>query len=217
MIRKILLGFFITTSLYSHAQENKNKFVVNANIQFNPTNNPINFGGASIGYFFTNNFSVGITGNQRKDISKFEQNNQNMTIRTTLETTDSYTGAFARYNQLFKNDRLGFFLDLNTVYMFRKYTRKEIYDTPNNSNQTITLKDNGYRLALSPGIIYFINHWFSMEATLGDISYVTISQNDPNGIHKKSSEFNSSLFTSGIRLGLSFYFGCKKTEVKSSE
>jgi hypothetical protein len=212
MIRKSFLCILVVLSSYSFSQENKNKFVANATIQLTSgSSGPVNMGGVYLGYFFTNSLSFGITGYQSQDRSLYRDETVWQTYSKEEVSLANFSGAFIRYNHSFKN-KFGVFVSLNPGYRWNKLT---ITETTNSfGTEAVSkrfTKGNGLSVGLHPGIIYFVNKQFSAEVTLGHISYITNFSKESESVYiQKDAVFETSFFTSGLNLGVSFYFGCKK-------
>ena len=217
MIKKYITGLLLALSVYSYSQENKNKFVANATIQFNYWNgsNTINLGGVNMGYFISNHFALGISGNYSREKSNSATKELNYSSFTENTTSSSYSGIFARYNYVPAGNKLGFFFNFGSGYSLTtiKLNHRTIYDDIS-FEQTNVQKRHGFNIALSPGIIYFINKRFSTEATLGNIAFRTEFSKDvsPTEATYRYTNFETRFFTSYLMIGFSYYFDCKKNE-----
>jgi hypothetical protein len=211
-MKKIFTTFLLLSTALVYAQDNKNKFVVNANLSVsNGSNNSLGLGGFNIGYFFTNQFSIGVTANYNGSIHHFSQEAISSYPVTSLSTDkylNNFVGVFARYNFVPKN-KFSFFLSLNNSFFWYTFKHESIFIANGyEDHYTSTGYSKGYRINLNPGIIYFFHPKFSTEITLGSVFYTTERATDIN-FFRKASGFGTDLFTSGFNLGFSYYFGCK--------
>lgn len=217
-MKKILIGLFLLPIVFANAQENKNKFVVNGNLRVSYYfDNPLQLDGFSIGYFPTDHFSIGITGrySNTKDTYNYEDV-MNYHNSNKSQQSENFAGAYARYNFASKS-KFSFFLYLNNSYRWNKYKNEYTY-----LSNGIEIKNSsdafskGYNVSLAPGIIYFIHPKFSAEISLGSIFYQYNKQKDiVNPEISKNSSIGAGFLTSGLNIGLSYYFSCKnKNEEK---
>lgn len=219
-MKKIFTGLLLLSVSFTKAQESKNEFVVNANMGVSyPNGTPgMRLSDFNLGYFFTNNFSLGITGNHWNYTSKYNSTEQFDFASSTVERRSiNFLGFFARYNFIPKN-RFGFFLTLNNKFNWDKINYTRTYTVFGDTDTyTSKSKSKGYEVGLNPGIIYFFHPKFSAEIALGSISYRTTYQNSNDTNNKaiaRESGFNTVFFTAGFNIGFSYYFGCKS---KNSE
>lgn len=218
-MKKILIGLFLLPLIFANAQENKNKFVVNGNLDISyGGNNGIGLGGFNIGYFLTDHFAIGITGGVGNNINN---NSSELSLSNREENkqkrSENCAGVFARYNFTPKN-KFSFFLNLDNSLTWHKYKNEYVYESyGNKSISTTTNQTKGYTISLNPGIIYFFHPKFSAEITLGSISYkiqksTNTSSSPGNPTISSISTYNGGgarFFTTGINIGFSYYFGCK--------
>jgi hypothetical protein len=213
MIKKILTGLFLLPIIFANAQENKNKFVVNANLAlFYGGNYPLGLGGFNFGYFLTDHFSIGITGNYDayKDSRNYKNDVSNYHSLNKNDRTDNFAGAFARYNFSPKN-KFAFFLSLENAYFWNKFKEEYVVTTVNGVEISSIYEGStkGNTVSLSPGIVYFIHPKFSAEIGLGSVYYSIRKQYGMNSAYSKINGFGTNFFTSGLNIGVSYYFGCK--------
>jgi len=222
MIKKILTGLFLLPIIFANAQENKNKFVVNGNldVSYGGTNS-LRLGGFNIGYFPTDHFSIGLTGRAGSDIFN---NSKELSLSNREEEiqkrSDHFAGIFARYNFESKN-KFSFFLSLNNVFTWNKQKSESTSEANGiKSRQSIENLSRGYTISLHPGIIYFFHPKFSAEVTLGSVSYSIQKLNETSSYTNlpttKTVYINdgvsANFFTEGLNLGFSYYFGCKSKD-----
>lgn len=213
MKKKILTGLFLLSIALANAQENKNKFVVNANLGIsNGNNNTLGLGGFNIGYFLTNEVSIGITGNYNNSSRSSHYENIYSNATTRSKRSENFVGTFVRYNFVPKN-KFSFFLSLTNSYTNYRFKDQYIQININNGSEELVTADGfskGYTLSLIPGIVYYIIPKFSAEITFGSVFYRTEQQKGDNYAGSvKNSGVGSDLFTSALNIGISYYFNCK--------
>ncbi len=226
----ILLSLF--TQL--NAQENKNNWMINGNMDFfqndysdankshfSSSKNKLTYvyTGSNLGYFITNNFAVGIL-NQYYSNTNTNKEVDTLIQYTVKEKMRSYTtGVYARYNHMINKRKFGFFLQLETDYTWQKYNANILKE---NSNEILTRSSTGYSVSLTPGLVYFINHKFSVETSLGNVGFNSFKGNDFDELDMKQNQINFYLTTrlslSSINFGFTYYFGGNKPlEKKNNE
>lgn len=235
MIKKIFFAALLLTNAAIYAQENKGKFMINGNGNFakykthkdyglgtnnsydktNQTNGNVNL---NFGYFLSNHFAIGVSGGYSGQINKQEFVNPS-SPNTNLYKSYTYSaGIFARYNCMIKESKFGFLFQLNANYDFEKNHTKITYATNPNPSTDFGGKTVGSTTALRPGVIYFINQKFSLETLLGSVYYQqavkTIENNET--YKEKNSNFGLDLSMTSIYIGITYYFGGKKTESSKS-
>lgn len=209
-MKKIFTGLFLLFIAFASAQENKNKFVVSANLSTYPNYNTISPGPFYLGYFLTDHFSLGGTGRFSTYKSTFSMEDRiDYHYLNKARSLDNSIGVFARYNFPQKN-KFALFLLLTNSYHWFTFKRESISKSTGYEYIDIsTGSSKGYAISLTPGIIYFIHQKFSTEIALGGISYSTERIKQPDQTTNNYSGINAALFTSGFNLGFSYYFGLK--------
>jgi hypothetical protein len=230
MIKKYLTAILLVMSIYGYSQENKNRFMINGNVQYFHSNDQYKYSpgiytndflnsrstaGVNFGYFISNNFALGIS----ESISKFlyastSEYQTNPNYSSSYSSINKDCGIFARYNQVIHSSKFGFFLNLYTGYSWYDMNSSNTYQDPN-SGQITNKKYSRYtglKVSLDPGIIYFINSKFSVESTLGSVFY-QIGKSKQNDIYvtDKITELGASFSLRTVSLGFSYYFGGKKS------
>jgi hypothetical protein len=117
---------------------------------------------------------------------------------------------------MIKESKFGIFLQLDNSYSFGKndnVTTLESLNYPPIVNRNF-LKGTGFKLGLTPGLLYFINNKISIETTIGEISYQSFNWENKiqNNLKNKNNGFHASIANSTILFGLTFYFGGIKLE-----
>jgi outer membrane protein W len=147
----------------------------------------------SVGFFVTDNISIGgrigytsATGDQdvTGDGDIFE-----------VKTSTIEVGAFGRYYTTPSSD-FSFFGELGVAYMSQK---SELTDVDGSDSTT-----NGFGIALSPGVSYFISSNFALEASIGALSYTSVKP-DADGA-ESTNTFGLNVDLTNINLGLVYKF-----------
>lgn len=229
---RLFLILLISCALPGLAQENKGKFMINGlgsygmkrntedqdNTAWRVNNYTRNRSAElNFGYFLSNHFAIGITGNLYKGDAKNETTFASRDQRI-VEYTDAYTraGIFARYNQPFGKSKFGLFFYLQGTTIWQHSKQEE---TSFNANSTqiyhtqSSSKWYGYQTVFCPGFFYFIRSYLSIETNLGALSYRFDQNTDKVN---KSKQLLSTFSISNVYLGLTFYFGNRKQAKNSS-
>ena len=158
----------------------------------------------TVGHFLADNFAIGVgvgyegTTRERELTNGYRRNCDNGIV----------VEPFARkYFTL--SDKLYFFGQLSVPMVFGKETREEVYhDFPADSNTTEG-KFSSFGVALKPGLDYFFNKNWSVEATIGEFGYQT-KKYDTEGA-KSTDNINLGFNLDHVTLGVKYVFGSKKT------
>lgn len=143
-----------------------------------------------VGLFVTDNIAIGAmigyksTTEDQFDVAAYE-----------LKTNALAVGAFARYYATPKSD-FSFFGELGAAYV----TSTSETDLPGSTEY----KQNGFAVALSPGVSYFISNNFALEASIGALQYST-SKPDVDGA-ESTNNFGLELNLTDIQFGLVYKF-----------
>jgi hypothetical protein len=206
MQKKLLLILMLAgPALVSHAQVEKNDWLLGGSFSFGTNSNNSNNGSNSssftgsnsnlnpdLGWAVGKNSVIGLRGgisvSTNKDASGSKQ------------TYDSYlAGAFWR--KFFPiNDKVGWYGDLSAAYSLSK--NKNTYSEP---SPTLTTSSKGYRAGLSPGIYYKPGKKIFLNAGFGGLTYSYYKNNSDDIIPANSFSSKSSNF--GINLLNYFSFG----------
>jgi hypothetical protein len=237
MIQQFLIFNLLLLSIYAYPQQNKNKIMINGNFNYNQSNLNNDFtsnqGGnyfeyirngkvnLNVGYFISNNFALGVKGSFERLVDRNNSEDASKTnFHRVTETQDLYaSGLFARYHYMFWDDKLGILFQVSGTYDWGKELRHII--TYNNMGTTHSFDEHirisGFSTGFQPGAIYFINQRFSVETSIGNLSYsLQESKNKESRSHFIGSDFNANFSMSTLYFGLTYYFGGRK-EVKSAE
>ena len=179
--------------------------------------------GLNFGYFISNNLVVGIVGSfQYNGYSNayIFTNNGSINKSNNKQTYISYSsGVYMRYYKIIGKSNFAFFSEINGSYIWGNSLEKSVYGNLPNPDQTSEKKGKtiGYLVGFKPGITYFINDKFGIEASFGNINYrIQNTKYTRNGIasgNDRTNGTNASLSLSTLYFGVSYYFGEKK-EVK---
>ena len=117
--------------------------------------------------------------------------------QTDLESFD--VGAFSRY-YFQPNRNFSIFLDFNITQNYTTLSR-DVGNSYYYSNSTIEkTKFKGTAVAFAPGLNYFLNTHFAIEAIWGSIKYETSRKDEENS--ESLNSFNIGLSLEDITLGL---------------
>jgi hypothetical protein len=230
MIKKYLTAVLLFISIYGYSQENKNRFMINGNVQYSHFNDQNKYypdlyiddysnrnsaAGVNFGYFISNNFALGVFGSLNKfTYTSASEYHSNFNSSYNSAYMNKACGVFARYNHVLHNSKFGFFLNLSIGYNWNNTNSSNSYQDPNAGQ--ITKKEyskySGLKASLNPGIIYFINSKFSVESTLGSVYYsIGKLRQDDVYFANKITELGASFSLRTVSLGFSYYFGGKKS------
>jgi len=155
------------------------------------------------GYFVNNNIAVGMAlgYNTQKDEATgyYYDPFGNEYYGLDQKRTSFSVGAFGRYYFTPAN-KFSIFGQLGASYQFSKYEYAVDYGAEE--------KNNGFVVAVAPGINYFISNHFALEATFGILSYTT-SKPDYDAMYvdeTSTNTFNFGLNFSDINFGLVYKF-----------
>jgi hypothetical protein len=235
MIKKqFIAALLLLIGFQSFAQLNKGKVMINGRGNFfaggskgeeysglysqtitqKYSNGNFNF---NLGYFFTNNFAVGLSGGVGADKHERTYFQGGSSFITEEKNQGTAAGIFLRYNRQIRDSKFGFFFQLDNSYNWGKWRYTSYSSFP---TEPTLRKIHGFRTGLTPGILYFISGKVSVEASIGDISYessVTKNQSNQNNTSEQStSRFNSDFSMSTFYLGFTFYLGGHGTEEKKA-
>jgi hypothetical protein len=229
MIKKTFITVFLLVGLYSFAQLNKNRIMINGRGNFytdkleNVTVNNVTLHGVekvsegnlnlNIGYFLSNSFAIGGILGLEKNINT--RSTPYIWGSITTETTTSqnfYAGIFARYNHMIKESKFGLFFQLNNTFGAGKAANEVVLNGV--PNPTTRNKNHTFKMGLTPGLMYFITNRLSIETSIGDLSYhSSVSEDIPlKRDVRHESIFNADFSMATVYFGLTFYLGGKKSE-----
>ncbi len=146
----------------------------------------------SVGYFVSPNIAVGARVGYTN--GKAEDTFASVTVNEEVETANA--GLFGRYYTT-PASRFSLFGELNVNYSAAKYTE-------NNGVTSMAAKYNGFNFGIAPGVNYFINKNFALEAAVGVLSYSTMKE-DVAGAEAVDT-FNFGLNFTDVTLGLVYKF-----------
>ncbi|MBW3519427.1 porin family protein [Flavobacterium sp. NKUCC04_CG] len=136
------------------------------------------------GYFVNDNIAVGL---------KLGVSNSKVTITENsdaVKVNELSIGAFGRY----------YFTPASKFSLFGQLG----VDYTNVDMKTRDVKADGFGIELAPGVSYFLNSNFAIEATWGLINYRSVKE-DTDGA-ETSSSFNAGVDLTNIKLGLVYKF-----------
>ncbi|PBQ33025.1 hypothetical protein CNR22_14985 [Sphingobacteriaceae bacterium] len=168
------------------------------------------------GYFVAQNFAIGIFAAHRSYTSNSDEVGNNYIRLYDTEENQSSFGGFARGYKLFADNTFGFFGELRGGYLTGSYETRDFYQPnaqPSQLNRRVD-KGPGFIIGLRPGIVYFIRPRIGLEASFGNLSYMSQkTDNSYNGekvSETKSNNLNLNLNVSSISLGVHVYLGGKQ-------
>ena len=228
MIKKTIAFVLFLTCTNLHAQENKNKWMINGNVSYFQNNSDTHsspdikfkqrntFMGVHLGYFITNNFALGILNEGFASVNELTTSDTSASVTSQYSTYYSPV-IFARYNRQIQSSRFGFFLQLDGKYRWEKNRLKTITGS---SGYTRTSASSGIAISLTPGIIYFINKKISVETSFGNLGISSLNGYDSNAIVKRNMvnvNLTTNFSLAAMNFGFTYYFGCKKRESNTSK
>jgi len=179
-------------------------------------------GTVGVGYFIANNIVVGLLAGYTYQLADYTNKSQNpgyISESSNNSISSIYSiGAYGRIYKMMLENRIGFFANMNALYSFGNSDRKN-YNLNNGSitNEQFGKGDiTGFSIGLSPGVVYFITSTIGLEASFGNLSFksqtenITYSEgNLENSINKSNTlGFNFSAIT--FNIGINFYLSSKK-------
>lgn len=140
--------------------------------------------GPSVGYFVSDKIALGISGTYSTIKS------EGITYPSVNKTKSYSAGVFGRYYFTPAN-KFSFFGNLRVSYNHNKL----------DSNQVTERTGSGFGVQAGPGINYFISPRFSLQTSLGFLSYGS-SKTKLGGVESTSNGFNAGLDFSNLSFGL---------------
>ena len=158
------------------------------------------------GYFFTDDFVVGLTVNYVDNKAV----NQNLPVfQNTSISKTWYYGVFGRtYTRI--TEKL-YFINSFSISI-QSGTNNDVTDSMKTSySANSSLKVNGYQFSFAPGLSYFLNSWIALNANVGGVSYnhitATITSGNFNGTSTTNGLFSLNLPLSNFNFGVNFLIG----------
>lgn len=155
----------------------------------------------TVGYFFNNNFQVGLGLGYGYRDSDFEFVNNGAIINRNIEDHTFSVYPYARkYFGLKKN--FAFYLQGEGRYSrsSREQNLTEIPDTDFDSSS------DSFFIGIRPGLTFFVSNSFAFETTLGSLGYTHTSFDDDGNTTGDFKSFDFNLSSSDLFFGLSYYF-----------
>jgi len=144
-----------------------------------------------VGFFVSDNIAIGgLIGYTSTTSDEFDGGDF-----FEVKTNTLAIGAFARYYATPASD-FSFFGELGAAYL----TASSEFDVPGSTEN----KANGFAIALSPGVSYFISDNFALEASIGALQYTTVKP-DFDGA-ESTDTFELELNLTDIQFGLVYKF-----------
>ncbi|SED64454.1 Outer membrane protein beta-barrel domain-containing protein [Tenacibaculum sp. MAR_2010_89] len=137
-----------------------------------------------LGYLFSNTLTGGIKLSLDNEIIEG-------TLHKNIDVSHTLIGLFGRYD-FTPGHKFSIFGELGFDYLSSK-----------SKDGNLEIKENGYKIGLSPGITYFLNKHFAIEAFWGALQYQT---KKVNGEHESTHEFNIGIDFEHINFGLAYKF-----------
>ncbi|MBA5246003.1 porin family protein [Marnyiella aurantia] len=147
----------------------------------------------SVGHFVSPNIAVGA----RVGYTNGTMEDTFATVVVSEEVDAITAGVFGRYYTT-PASRFSLFGELNVNYANAKYTDN------NGITAATETKYNGFNFGIAPGVNYFINKNFALEAAVGVLSYSTMKE-DVAGAEAVDT-FNFGLNFTDVTLGLVYKF-----------
>ena len=157
----------------------------------------------TVGYFVADNFAIGVGVGYAANVAK-----QDFSNRYDKDTNSAIVvEPFARkYWTL--GDKLYFFGQLSVPLEFGKVKSETVFADFPEDNVENEAKYTSYGVALKPGLDYFLNKNWTVEATIGEFSYKT-SKFDVDGA-KSNDNLNLGFNLKSVTLGVKYVFGGTK-------
>jgi hypothetical protein len=239
-INFVMLALLLSVSSY-YAQLSKGTFMpgigINYSYNSSKSHDTINAGGLAndnaskstnfstnikLGYFISDKVVIGVLGgysSQTYDNTWLQNNTYSYDRFNT--NNGIYGGVFLRYYKLMKNNKFGFFGQLSSNYTFGK-TRSHSTEYNINSQYYYDSETHGtsgtFNASISPGIVYFISNKVGVEAMFGNIGFNSQNNKSFSKYNQVGTGSSNSFYTNfsltSLQLGVNFYFGKNKTEVK---
>lgn len=203
-------GNLLVTGAFS-ISSNTSEVTNNNRVSDGPTTTDFAFV-PNVSYFLTNNFSLGleIGFNRNSTTSDFTNNNGNTTVTIENVVSTFAFGPFVRY-----------YIPLGTNFYFYGQGGIQVYGgtadetetaVTQNGNTTTTVINNtttdlsGFSIGLKPGITYFLNNRFALDASFGLLQFATNGEKRTN-YERRSNQIDFNLIPNSINFGLSYRFG----------
>ncbi|WP_111709507.1 outer membrane beta-barrel protein [Lutibacter citreus] len=150
------------------------------------------------GYAINNNLVIGLGTGYSYNKSSSDFNNDD------AAENEQKIYSFSLIPYIKKHFGIGEKVSINLQGNF-EYTRNWNDVFENNSSE-YNYKSNNYFIGIRPGITYFINKNFALEAQAGSLGYShTKSEQNNRSNSTKSNSFRFNLNTSSLSFGLSYY------------
>ena len=170
------------------------------------------------GYFVKDNFAVGALGGYENGTLKSNSFDPTSSANeySSQDINSFHAGLYGRYYKMIGNSKFGFFAQLTTLY--KKENITTIQNTTYNNVQGFVnifkSQKESFNIALSPGLVYFINNKIGIETSFASLGYYASKQkNYVENIEKqilKSQSIYTNLIHSSLNIGVNFYFARKK-------
>lgn len=231
-MKKLFLSSLILSAHFMSAQLNRGTFLLGGDVGYyqnksdqagtidprqTKQNDQKNIGlSLDAGYFVAPNFAIGVFGAyQSYSYSTDERGATYIRLDESKQSQSSF-GAFARAYKLFDDNKFGFFAELRGGYLMGNYERKYFYQQNIQPSQVTNSVDKGpgFTVGIRPGFVYFVRPRIGIEASFGNLSYV--SQKLDNSVDgektatTKSNTLNLNLNVTSISLGVHLYLGGKQ-------
>lgn len=200
---------------YSQNKNDNSSLPVNGNITTNVTKQNNLNGAVSAGYFVENNFAIGIIiGTSITNYNTSQKVNQINSIGTYDRHDNekiAYAGLFLRPYKMISEAKFGFFGNLSAVYQ-KGISVSQYTQTLNSMGVEMYSEDGnieGYSVAISPGIVFFITKKIGLEASFGNLSYSSITTimqvNGQSQTTSINSGLNVNFSATTFNIGITFY------------
>ena len=141
----------------------------------------------SLGFFVSDNIAIGalLSYTSTKDETPGVED---------IDTNALAIGVFGRYYATPASD-FSFFGELGAAYVMAKQEQGSAEG-----------KANGFVIAFSPGVSYFISSNFALEASIGELSYTTVKPDNDLPGEESTDTFKLNLDLTDIMVGLVYKF-----------
>jgi hypothetical protein len=176
------------------------------------------------GIFVTKRIAVGVLGgygNSNSSSTSMLISYLNNPLLTSTSITNLYSaGIFSRGYKMFMNNKIGFFCQLDAVYLFGTSSdvQKITYQNTTTQSSGTTGNINGFTAGLHPGVTYFITDKIGLEVSFGNFYFNTQTQKNYDHGNKigenKTSGLNLDFGLNTFYVGVNFYFGGRKKSLQ---
>lgn len=203
-------GNLLVTGAFS-ISSNTSEVTNNSRVSDGPTTTDFAFV-PNVSYFLTNNFSLGleIGFNRNSTTSDFTTDNGNTSVTVENVVSTFAFGPFVRYYVPLGNNF--YFYGQGGIQVYGGTEDETETAVTQNGNTTITVINNtttdlsGFSTGLKPGITYFLNNRFALDASFGLLQFATNGEKRTN-YERRSNQVDFNIIPNSLTFGLSYRFG----------